>query len=121
MLKELKTGAPNQFESTIRAKPNMWTTVTWRKTYGFGPDGAGFCARNEDFTPGRFSGPVHSKDRYLMNDCSNPRVRRVLEFLVSIMFPDKGARVTVEIASLILGSFENKRKVDWGLILYGTV
>ena len=54
MLRKLKTGAPNQFVGTLRAKPNMWTTVTWRKTYGFGPDGKGFCARNQDFTPGRF-------------------------------------------------------------------
>ena len=43
MVKELKVGAPNQFESTIRAKPNMSTALTWRKTYGFGPDGVGFC------------------------------------------------------------------------------
>ena len=90
-MRELKTGAPNQFESTIRAKPNMWIVVTWKKTFGFGPDGAGFCAWNEDFTPSRFSGPVISKDEYLLSDCSNPRARRVLEFLVSILLPDKGA------------------------------
>ena len=47
-----------------------------------------------------------------MNDCNNPRARRVLEFLVPILLPDKGARVTVGMASLILGSFENNRKVD---------
>ena len=92
-----------------------------RKTYGFEPDGKGFCARNEDFTPGRFSSPVHNKDDYLTSDCSNPRARRVLEFLVPILLPDKGAPVTVGIASLILGSLEKKRQVDWGLVFYGTV
>ena len=68
----------------------MYTTVTWRKTYGFEPDGNGFRTRNKDFILGRFSGPVHNKDGYLMSDCSNPRARRVLEFLVSILLPDKG-------------------------------
>ena len=121
MLRELKTGAPNQFVGTLWAKPNMWTPITWRKTYGFEPDGKGFCARNEDFTPGRFSSPVHNKDDYLTSDCSNPRARRVLEFLVPIVLPDKSARVTVGVASLILNSFEGKRPVDWGLIFYGTV
>ena len=89
----------------------MWTAVTWRKTYGFGPDGNGFCAGNEDFTPGRFSGPVHSKDGYLTSDCKNPRARRVLQFLVSILLPDRGARVTVGAASTTLGCFEGKRLV----------
>ena len=56
-----------------------------------------------------------------MSDCSNPRAKRVLEFQVPIVLPDKDARVTVGITCLIVGSFENKRKVDWGLIFYGTV
>ena len=108
----MKTGAPNQFAGTLRAKPTMWTAVTWKKTYGFGPDGNRFCARNEDFTLGRFSSLVHSKDGYLTSDCKNPRTRIVLEFLVPILLPDKGARVTVGVASTILGSFEGKRPVD---------
>ena len=93
MLRELKTGAPNQFVGILRAKPNMWTAVTWRKTYGFGPDGNGFCARNKDYTLGRFSSLVHSKDGYLTGDCKNPRARRVLVFLVPILLPDNGVRI----------------------------
>ena len=44
-----------------------------------------------------------------------------MDFLVPILLPDKGARVTAGIASCILGSLEMKRQVDWGLIFYGTV
>ena len=40
----------------------------------------------------------------------------MLEFLVPILLPDKGTRVTVGVASTILGCFENKRAVDWGLV-----
>ena len=56
-----------------------------------------------------------------MSSCINPRARRVLEFLIPILLPDRGTRVTVGIANLILGSLEMKRQVDWGLVFYGTV
>ena len=67
--------------------------MAWRKTYGFGSDGNGLCIRSEDFTQGRFNGSVHSKDGYLTADCKDPRARRVLEFLVLILLPDKGTRL----------------------------
>ena len=40
----------------------------------------------------------------------------MLDFLVPIMLPDKGARDTVGVASTILDCFGNKRAVDWGLV-----
>ena len=92
--------------------------MAWRKTYGFGSDGDGICTQKEDFTQGRFNSAVHSKDRYLTADCKDPRARRVLEFLVPILLPDKGARVTIGVASTILGCFEGKRSVDWGLVFF---
>ena len=58
--------------------------------------GKGLCGRNEDFTQGKFHHPVHNKDGYFTADRNDPRARRVLEFLVPILLPDKGARVTME-------------------------
>ena len=86
--------------------------MAWSKAYSFGTEGKGLCARNKDFTQGKFHHPVHSKDGYLTEDYKDPRARRVLEFLIPILLPDKGARVTVGVASTILGCFENKRAVD---------
>ena len=105
MLWELRVGSPNQFGGTLRARPNQWTSIAWRKTHKFGPDGNRneICARNEDFTQGRISSLVRTKNGYLTADCKNPRARRVLEFLVPILLPDKGARVTIGVASTILG------------------
>ena len=40
----------------------------------------------------------------------------MLEFLVPILLSDKGARVTVEVASTILRCFGNLRAVDCGLV-----
>ena len=92
-----------------------------RKTYGFGSDGDKICTRSEDFTQGKFNSPVHSKDGYLTADCKNPRARRVLEFLVPILLPDKGARITIGIASTILGCFEDRRAVDWRQVFFDHV
>ena len=112
MLQEILVGGLYKFKTTLRARPSQWTALAWRGAYGFGTKGQGVCGRGEDFTVGRFHHSVHSKDGYLTADCKNPRARRVLEFLVLILLPDKGARVTVEIASTILGCFENQKAVD---------
>ena len=61
----------------------------------------GLCTRGEDYSTGKFENPVHSKDGYLTADCKDPMARRVLEFLVPILLPEKGAWFTVGIASTI--------------------
>ena len=86
--------------------------MAWRKTYGFGSDEEGISTRSEDFIQGKFNNLVHSKDGYLTADCKNPRARRVLEFLVPILLSDKGVRVTIGVASTILGCFEDRTFVD---------
>ena len=121
MIRELKARASNQYAGTLRARPNQWVANQWRKTYRFGPNGNGLCSRNKDYTQGRFSNPAHSKDGYLVSDCKNLRYRRVLEFLVSILLPDKSTRVTIEVASTIIACFEGRRFVDWRVIFYNTV
>ena len=55
MIRELRVGTPNQFAGTLQALPNQWTSMAWRKTYGFGSDGDGICTWKEDFTQGKYS------------------------------------------------------------------
>ena len=43
------------------------------------------------------------------------------KFLVPILLPDKGARVTIGVASTILACFEGRRAVDWGLVSFDHV
>ena len=57
----------------------------------------------------------------MLTDCKNLRCRRVLEFLVPILLPDKGARIIIGVASTIIACFEGRRFVDWGVIFYNTV
>ena len=52
MLRELRVGAPYKYKATLRARPNQWTAMAWRKAYNFAQEGKGLCAWNEDFTQG---------------------------------------------------------------------
>lgn len=51
-----------------------------------------------------------------MVDCENVRERRVLEFLVLILNPDRPTRVTVTLAHTIFGALSGDRKVNWGIV-----
>ena len=65
---------------------------------------------------GKFTHAVDPKDGYPVQDCRNSRQRRVLEFLVLIIHPDKPTRVTITIGNTIFEALEGDRPVDWGVI-----
>ena len=39
LVRELVERAPNQFDHTVRCKPEKWTALVWREAYGFKPEG----------------------------------------------------------------------------------
>ena len=59
---------------------------------------------------------VDPKDEYSVGDCRNGRQRRVLEFLVPIVHPDKPTRVTVTIRNTIFGALDGGRELDWRVV-----
>ena len=59
---------------------------------------------------------VDPKDGYAVGDCWNDRQRRVLEFLVPIVHPDKPTRVTITIGNTIFGALDGGRELDWGVV-----
>ena len=59
---------------------------------------------------------VDPKDRYSVGDCRNDRQRRLLEFLVPIVHPNKPTRVTITIGNTIFGALDGGREVDWGVV-----
>ena len=52
LVKELVHGAPNQFDLTIRSKPERWTALAWRETYGFKPEGYRWASWTDKYTVG---------------------------------------------------------------------
>ena len=79
----------------------MWTAAAWRKVYGFPIHGEGMATRGEKFVEGKFTHPLHLKDGYPLLDCKDPKARRVLEFLIPILYLEKLARVTIMVVRFL--------------------
>ena len=44
MVRELTTGAPNQYEGIVRARLKAWDAEKWREAYRFSTGGKGFAS-----------------------------------------------------------------------------
>ena len=89
--------------------------------YGFPMKGEGLVSRTNKSAQDKFNQPVHARDGYVVADCINPCHRRVLEFLVSILNPDRPTQITVTLANTIFGALEGDRKVSWGSVVKDVV
>ena len=117
MVAELLGDKDNRWDGTVRQAPEKWTAKEWRKVYGFGRGGEGMASRTDRFIDGMFSGRVNPKDGYAVADCKDPRVKRVLEFLVPLLYPGKPTRVTITVGNTIFGALSGERLVDWGIVV----
>ena len=75
------------------------------------------ASRTDRFIDGMFSGRVNPKDGYAVADCKDPRVKRVLEFLVPLLHPEKPTRVTITVGNTIFEALSGERPVDWGIVV----
>ena len=114
---ELLGDKDNRWDGTVRQAPEKWTAKEWRKVYGFGRGGEGMASRTDRFIDGMFSGRINPKDGYAVADCKDPRVKRVLEFLVPLLYPEKPTRVTITVGNTIFGALSGERPVDWGIVV----
>ena len=121
MVRELIVGAPNQYGGTIRAWPETWDAGRWREAYGFSARGEGFASKTDKFIGGKFRNAANPKDGFAIADCKDSRAKRVLEFLVPILYPEKPTRVTVTVGNTIFGALLGERKVDWRILLQAVV
>ena len=85
--------------------------------YGFAREGEGMASRTDRFIDGKFSGRVNPKDGYAVVDCKEPRAKRVLEFLVPLLYPEKPTRVTIMVGNTIFGALSRERPIDWGVVV----
>ena len=75
------------------------------------------ASRTDRFIDGMFFGRVNPKDGYAVADYKDPRVKRVLEFLVPLLYPEKPMRVTITVGNTIFGALSGERPVDWGIVV----
>ena len=115
---ELIGDKDNRWEGTVRQALERWTVKEWRKVYGFARRGEGMASWTDRFIDGRFSGRVNPKDGYAVVDCREPRTRRVLEFLVPLLYPEKPTRVTITVGNTIFGALSGERPVEiWKIVV----
>ena len=70
------------------------------------------ASRIDRFINKKFSTWVNPKDGYAVADCKEARVRRVLEFLVPLLYPEKPTTVTITVGNTIFGALFGERLVD---------
>ena len=116
LIREGKLERNNTFDTTIRDRPEDWTASTWREVYDFPPRGCGMANRTDLYIDGKFRTEADPKDGFPVRDCRDARERRLLEFLVPIVHPDKPTRVTRTIGNTIFGALSRDRPVDWGKV-----
>ena len=114
---ELLGDKDNRWHGTVRQAPEKWTAKEWRMVYDFAKEGKGMASRTDRFIDGKFSGRVNPKDGYAVVDCKESRARRVLEFLVPLLYPKKPTRVTITVGNTIFGALSGERPVDWRIVV----
>ena len=57
LVRELVQGAPNQFDLTVRDKPERWTALAWQETYRFKPEGYRWASRSTSTLSGSSTNP----------------------------------------------------------------
>ena len=117
VVRELLGKLSNQFDGTIRGRPDLWKEEHWRDVYSFAPGGLTTFSRKDEFCHGRFRKAVHDKDGYAVSDCIDNRHRRLLEFLIPILHPDKPKTLTITIGNQVFGAIVGNRKMNWSRIM----
>ena len=70
------------------------------------------ASRTDRFIDDKFSARVNPKDRFVVSECKEARARRVLEFLVTLLYPKKPTRVTIMVGNTIFEALSGERPVD---------
>ena len=86
--------------------------------YNFPSGGAGLANWMDTYDNNKFVHQIDPKDGYPVRDCRNARHRRLLEFIVPIIHPDKPTWVTITIGNTIFGALDSERLVDWGVVFW---
>ena len=101
MVTELLGDKNNRWHGTVGQALEKWTAKEWRKVYRFAKEGEGMASRTYQFIDSKFSARVNPKDGYAVAECKEARTRRVLEFLVPLLYPEKPMRVIITVGNTI--------------------
>jgi hypothetical protein len=117
IVRELLDRVSNEFDNSIRGQPVRWTEECWRGVYHFGKGGGGLAGRKDEYVKECFKDLPSPKDGYSIDDCKDPRHKRLLAFLVPIVYPKKPNRITVTWGNMIFGALNGGWKVNWARVI----
>ena len=121
-LREFKYERWNQCVDTKRRDPDSWTPDVWNRVYGFSRGILeGWAGCRDGLFAGKLRGDADPKEGFHPGNCWNQRERRVLEFLLPILNPDKPKRISLTMANTMFGAMSEIRPVNWGLIIHEVV
>ena len=69
----------------------------------------------------KFKTTINPKDGHAVSDCIDPREKKVLKFVISILYPEKPNRITKEVGNTVFGALSREYKVSWGQVLHKVV
>ena len=87
------------------------------EVYSFQKEGRGLESRTDKYVDGKFSILINPKDGHAVAVCIDPREKRVLEFVVSILYLEKPSQVIVTVGNTIFGALFGVRKVSWEYVI----
>lgn len=117
MVREVINGALNQFDNTVCCDWGQWMAEKWREVYNFRAGESETASRKDDFVKGKFAHTVDPKDGYPILECLVGREKRILEFLISILYPKKPTWVTMTLGNTVFGLLSGERFVDWAKVI----
>jgi hypothetical protein len=121
IVRELLDGVSNEFDNSIRATSTRWTEECWREVYHFSTGGGRLAGRKDEYIKDCFKELPCPKDGYAIEDCTDPRNRQMLAFLVPIVYSEKPNRITITWGNTIFGALNGGRKVNWARIITNLV
>ena len=121
MVRDFSRERSNEWEGTLRRDPEVWTTELWVAVYNFLKKGRGWASRTDKFASNKFSTLVIPKDGNTIANCENPREKRVLEYIVLILYLEKPTRITMTMSNTISGALSSTRPVSWRVLIYEVV
>ena len=108
----------NQWFRMIRHDPEKWTTKVWAGVYGFPKDkGEGWASRRDSFYVGKFRTDPDPKDGFYPGNCWNLRERRVIEFILPIISPEKPKRLSIIMANTLFRAMSGVRPINWARLI----
>ena len=117
IVREFSRERSNKWEGMLRRDLEVWTVELWTDVYNFPKERRGWASQIDKFASSKLSTLVNPKDGYAVANCENPRKKRVLEYIVLILYPKKPTWITVMISNTVFGALSGARLESWGVVM----